>query len=82
MRRLAAATAVTLAVITLAFAPTAANAATVHPQTPTWVYYESLPEPQSICYYVGNQLVASGKYQGYQWLAGTPGQLALWVLTY
>jgi hypothetical protein len=51
------------------------------PATPQWVYFSQFPE-QWICVYEGNQLVASGRYQAASCRAGTPGQIALWVLTY
>lgn len=57
------------------------SAVTNVPATPQWVYYNQYPALW-ICQYVGNQLVAGGTFQNYECRAGTPGQLALWGLTY
>ena len=84
MRRttLVAALALTLSMVVAAPATASTARSVPTPQTGTWTYYESLPTPVSICQYAGNQLVASGQYAAYSCRAGTPGQIALWVLPY
>jgi len=77
MRRLATIVACALTLAILPFAPTPANAA----PGPGWTYYSSFPALW-ICQYVGNQLVAGHQAQNYECDAGTPGQLALWILPY
>jgi hypothetical protein len=76
-----------LAATVLLFSPASADAAptslsvtsTITPATATWTYYAQYPM-QWICVYVGNQLMFTGSYQAYSCRAGTPGQIALWVL--
>jgi hypothetical protein len=90
MRRLATITAFALALTVLPFSLASASTAspslagpstTSAPATPQWQYYGEYPMPW-ICQYVGNQVVAAGSYQAYTCLAGSPGEIALWVLTY
>ena len=88
MRRLATATALTLALaaVPLAAAGTAQAAgaplaSTASPQSGQWVNTGETYPQYWICVYVGNQKVSGGQAVNFSCLAGPASSYALWILT-